>query len=90
MRRSNVLRVMLVAVAVAWPSTLLGQSGDLIRTMSDMAWAGEVDQAMELLESTRPAADESSPEWLAAVSWMARGASFQGQWDLAERYATEA
>lgn len=90
MRRLNAVRIPLLLVFLAWPSALLGQSSDLVREMSDLAWAGEVNEAMLLLESRRPDFAQPTPEWLAAMSWMARGASFAERWEVAERYATEA
>jgi thiol-disulfide isomerase/thioredoxin len=75
-------------VLLASPSAVTGQSGDLVSQMSDLAWAGEVDRAVALLEANRP--EEPTAEWLAAVSWLGRGASFQQRWELAAQYATEA
>ncbi len=63
---------------------------ELVGQMSDHAWAGQVDQAQTLIESQRAQHDTASPDWLLAASWLGRGASFEGQWDVAEQYAREA
>ncbi len=62
----------------------------LVGQLRDMAWAEEVDAARALIEQQRPHHDLSSPEWLLAVSWLGRGASFAERWEVAERYAREA
>ena len=89
MRHLKILRVPFLLIFLVAPSALFGQSGSLISEMSDLAWAEEVDGARALLESRRADGEQPTPEWLAAVSWMARGASFAERWDLAERYASE-
>lgn len=43
--------------------------------------------ARQLVEGNRP--PQPTAEWLAAASWVARGASFAQQWDLARQYAQE-
>jgi thiol-disulfide isomerase/thioredoxin len=58
--------------------------------MRDLAWTEEVDRARAILEARRVDGEQPTAEWLAAVSWLARGASFAERWDLAERYASEA
>ena len=63
---------------------------ELVAQMSDLAWAGEVDQAQTLIESQRATHDTASPEWLLAVSWLGRGASFESRWGVAAQYAREA
>ena len=90
MRHLKILRVPFLLIFLVAPSALFGQSRSLISEMSDLAWAEEVDGARALLESKRADGEQPTPEWLAAVSWMARGASFAERWDLAERYASEA
>ena len=90
MRHLKILRVPFLLIFLVAPSALFGQSRSLISEMSDLAWAEEVDGARALLESRRADGEQPTPEWLAAVSWMARGASFAERWDLAERYASEA
>ena len=66
------------------------QSPSLVSEMGDLAWAEEVDRARAILEARRVDSEQPTAEWLAAVSWLARGASFAERWDLAERYASEA
>ena len=63
---------------------------ELIQTMRKHAWAHKNDEATAALESARKTSDTSSPQWLAAVSWLARGSSFVKNWDRAEQYGTEA
>ena len=63
---------------------------DLIADVRTLAWAEEVDEAQTLIEQQRERSDQVTPEWLAAVSWLARGASFAERWDVAEQYAREA
>ena len=63
---------------------------ELIQTMRKNAWVHKNDEATAALESTRKTSDTSSPQWLAAVSWLARGSSFVKNWDRAEKYGTEA
>ncbi len=90
MRQVKILRIPFLLLCLASPVTLVGQSASLVSEMSDLAWAGEVDEARDLLEASRADGGQPTAEWLAAVSWMARGASFAERWDLAERYASEA
>ena len=90
MRQVKILRIPFLLICLVAPSALFGQSRSLISEMSDLAWAEEVDGARALLESRRADGEQPTAEWLAAVSWMARGASFAERWDLAERYASEA
>ena len=90
MRQFKILTITSLLICLVSPLALVGQSRSLISQMSDLAWAEEVDEARGLLESRRADGEQPTPEWLAAVSWMARGASFAERWDLAERYASEA
>lgn len=90
MRQLKVFRVPLLLVFFAWPSAVLGQSGSLVSELSDLAWAGQVDRAVSIIEASRPEFGPPTPEWLAGASWVARGASFAERWDLAEQYALEA
>ena len=90
MRQLKVFRVPILLIFLAWPSAVIGQSSDLVSEMSELAWAGQVNQATSIIEARRAEGGPSTPEWLAAVSWVARGASFAERWDLAERYAFEA
>ena len=63
---------------------------ELVGQMRDLAWAEQVDEAQTLIENERLNQDTSSSDWLLAVSWLGRGASFAGRWDVADRYAHEA
>ncbi|HIF55939.1 MAG TPA: TlpA family protein disulfide reductase [Gemmatimonadetes bacterium] len=90
MRQSKTFTVSLLLMCLASPLAVVAQSGSLVSEMSDLAWAGEVDKAHDLLEARRVDEEQPTPEWLAAVSWMARGASFAKRWELAEQYAGEA
>ena len=90
MRQFKVLRIPFLLICLVSPSALFGQSRSLVSEMSDLAWAEEVDRAQATLEARRADSEQPTPEWLAAVSWMARGAGFAERWDLAERYASEA
>ena len=86
--RSKVIAAIVVlatyAALVAAPSP-----DELIQVMRKHAWAHTNDQATATLESARKTNDTASPEWLAAVSWLARGSSFVENWDRAEQYGTE-
>jgi len=90
MRQFKILPVAFLLACLVSPLPLVGQSANLVSEMSDLAWAGEVDRARTVLEARRAESEQPTAEWLAAVSWLARGASFAERWDLAERYATEA
>jgi thiol-disulfide isomerase/thioredoxin len=90
MRHLNMLRISLLVICLVTPSALLGQSSSFVSEMSDLAWALEVDSARAILEARRVESAPPTAEWLASVSWLARGASFAERWDLAERYAGEA
>ena len=90
MRQFKILRIPFLLICLLSPLALLGQSPGLVSEMSDLAWAGEVDRARDILEARRVDSELPTAEWLAAVSWLARGASFAERWDLAERYASEA
>ena len=90
MRQFKILPAAFLLACLVSPLPLVGQSGNLVSEMSDLAWAGEVDRARTVLEARRAESEQPTAEWLAAVSWLARGASFAERWDLAERYATEA
>lgn len=45
--------------------------------------------ARKLVEDNRPPQPKVTAEWLAAASWVARGASFEQQWEVAQSYAQE-
>lgn len=90
MRQSIASRIAILLVVLALPSAAHGQSNSLVAEMTNMAWAGQVDRAIATLEANRVDGAEPTPEWLAAVSWLGRGASFAGRWDVAATYANEA
>ena len=90
MTQFEMLSIPFLLLCLASPLAVVAQSGSLVSEMSDLAWAGEGDKAHDLLEARRVDSEQPTPEWLAAVSWMARGASFAERWDLAEQYASEA
>ncbi len=90
MRRFKVWTIPFLLICLVSPLALVGQSRGLVSEMSDLAWTEEVDRARAILEARRVDSDQPTAEWLAAVSWLARGASFAERWDLAERYASEA
>ena len=84
------LRKLLVVFALlAGLAAAAETPGSLLRKTKDMAWKQEVASAQELLEENRLKGQAPTPRWLAAVSWVARGASFAEKWDVAEKYATE-
>ena len=90
MRQFKILTIPFVLICLVSPLALVGQLGSLVSEMSDLAWTEEVDRARAILEARRVDGEQPTAEWLAAVSWLARGASFAERWDLAERYASEA
>ena len=90
MRQFKILATPFLVICLVSPLALVGQSRSLVSEMSDLAWAGEVDGARDILEARRVESEQPTAEWLAAVSWLARGASFAERWNLAERYAREA
>jgi len=90
MRQFEILTIPFLVICLVSPLALVGQSRSLVSEMSDLAWAEEVDRARAILEARRVDSEQPTAEWLAAVSWLARGASFAERWDVAERYASEA
>ena len=90
MRQYKILTIPFLLICLVSPMALVSQSRSLVSEMSDLAWAEEVDRARAILEARRVDSEQPTAEWLAAVSWLARGASFAERWDLAERYASEA
>ena len=90
MTQFEMLSIPFLLLCLASPLAVVAQSGSLVSALSDLAWAGEVAKAHALLAARRVDDEQPTPEWLAAVSWMARGASFAERWELAEQYASEA
>jgi thiol-disulfide isomerase/thioredoxin len=77
---------LLVLAAACLPA----QSPSWIGELRDLAFKKDVAGAQTLLETERPGKGDLTSEWLAGVSWVARGASFAGHWEIAEKYAREA
>ena len=90
MTQFEMLSIPFLLLCLASPLAVVAQSGSLVSEMSDLAGTEEVDRARAILEARRVDGEQPTAEWLAAVSWLARGASFAERWDLAERYASEA
>ncbi len=78
-----------VAFFLAFVLSLSAQSTGLISQVKSLAWAKDVQKAQEMIEKHRTSQNQITPEWVTAVSWLARGASFAEQWDVAEKYAKE-
>ncbi len=57
--------------------------------MKDLAFDKRVDEARALAEAERALRSPTDPALLVALSWVARGASFAEEWDIAEPYARE-
>lgn len=87
----RVLPLTLLAALLA-PGALFGSQADaaLVARMKQLAFERRVEEARKLVESRRDVSRPKTPEWPAALSWMARGASFVEDWETARRYAEEA
>jgi thiol-disulfide isomerase/thioredoxin len=83
--QARTLKWVLAVVLFAAPA----YSVDLVPRVRVLAQKHDVAAAQQLVEKSRPPQPEITSEWLAAASWVARGASFAGQWDLAQKYAQE-
>ena len=80
-----------LGAVLATAACLSAQSGPWLTQVRTLAQQQRVEEARNLVETHRPANSmTATAEWLAGVSWLARGASFAQQWDLAEKYAMEA
>jgi thiol-disulfide isomerase/thioredoxin len=80
------LRIAFALVILAAP--LAAQ--DLVpRSRTLVMSGGGFAAARQLVEANRPPQPQMTAEWLAAASWVARGASFQQQWEVAGTYAQE-
>ncbi len=77
----------LLATAIA---VAAAQFVDLVARVRQLALAGNLVAARQLIEQTRAAEGNQTSQWLAAASWLARGAGLAGQWGLAEKYASDA
>ena len=82
------LSACLLALLASVPLAVSQEPG-LARRVSQLAWAKDVAAAQALIERNRPQVKQLTPEWLLAVSWLARGAQFAERWDVAEKAAGE-
>ena len=89
-RRVKMASWLVTAVLLLTASESVVWAHPLVDQVKKLAWEHRVDEAQRLIASTRGSFRGSVQEWLAAVSWVSRGASFVDRWDLAERYAKEA
>ncbi len=78
----------LALLLIAGAATVSAQP--LVDHVKALARTNRFDEARQVLEAARGRVPNASAEWLTAVSWAARGASFVDRWDLAEKYAKEA
>jgi len=70
-------------------TALLAQSGNLVSLVRRAAWAHDLPAAERLIADFRAQNPAVTPQFLEALSWAARGASFVKAWDKAELYARE-
>ncbi|MDA0206391.1 MAG: TlpA disulfide reductase family protein [Acidobacteria bacterium] len=82
--------ILTVFVSALLAATALAQTADLNTRLRVMALARDAQSTIALIEKERPTANTQTAEWLAGVSWAARGASFVGNWAAAQKYAQEA
>jgi thiol-disulfide isomerase/thioredoxin len=85
MKARTVLTSVLATLLVIAPAV----ADRLVPEARALAQKQDVQAAQQLVEKHRPPQTAMTPEWLAAASWVARGASFAKQWDLAQKYAQE-
>lgn len=76
-----------MCLILAGGAPLAAQSNELASRMRRLAFDHQPAEAQQLIEKSRPEGWQSNLEFLEALSWAARGASFVEQWDKAERYA---
>jgi len=84
--KARSLTTVVVAAALLIAPAL---AADLVPQVRALAQKQDVAAARQLVEKNRPPQPRITAEWLAAASWVARGASFAGQWDVAQKYAQE-
>ena len=90
-RRRTALRCLIgIGLFATATAVATAQFVDLVAGVRQLALAGDLVAARRLIEQTRAAEGNQTSQWLAAASWLARGAGFVGQWGLAEKYAREA
>jgi len=81
-------RLLLLFMVIALPVSAQGNK-EIIKQLKDLAFDKKVDAARTLAESERAKRSNDDPELLAALSWVARGASFAEDWKTARTYAQE-
>ena len=81
-------RLFLLLLATALSVSAQGNKNTL-RQLKDLAFDKKVEEARSLAESFRENRSADDPELLAALSWVARGASFAEDWKTAQAYSQE-
>ena len=81
-------RILLLLMAIALSASAQGNK-NIIKQLKDLAFDEKVEEARSLAESERENRSADDPELLAALSWVARGASFAKDWKTAQAYAQE-
>ena len=81
------MRLALSCLVAALP--LVAQTANLGGKMKDLAFDKKVAEARAAAEAERAHRSPTDPELLVALSWVARGASFADDWEVAEAYARE-
>ncbi len=79
-------RILLLFLAFTLPVTAQGNQ-NIIKQLKDLAFDKKVNEARSLAEREREKRSADDPELLAALSWVARGASFAEDWKTAQTYA---
>jgi len=79
-------RILLPLMAIALSASAQGNK-NIIKQLKDLAFDEKVEEARSLAESERENRSADDPELLAALSWVARGASFAEDWKTAQAYA---
>jgi thiol-disulfide isomerase/thioredoxin len=85
MKARSFLAFVVAAVFLIAPAP----AADLVRQVRLLLEREDVAAARQFVEKNRPRQPQITAEWLAAASWIARGASFAKQWELAQKYAQE-
>jgi thiol-disulfide isomerase/thioredoxin len=85
MKARSFLAFVVAAVFLIAPAP----AADLVRQVRLLLEREDVAAARQFVEKNRPPQPQITAEWLAAASWIARGASFAKQWELAQKYAQE-
>lgn len=74
---------------LVWSLAAWAQTANPVPAARKAAWAKDVATAERVVREYRAQKPEVTPLLLEAMSWVARGASFAKQWDIAEKYARE-